>query len=321
MERILQSPSFVLMTHRNRTVCFMNSEEHSNKVRTTTQPVEHGIRLTGDPVGILLIHGLGGTPAEMKYVANGLARAGHTIHVPGLAGHCGSLDDLRAARWEDWYATVEREHETLRETCDRVIVGGLSMGAVLALHHAARQPRDVAGVLLYAPCLWLDGWAMPWYAPLINLVKQRTVADLFKFTENEPWGVKDQRVQAVVRQAMKSGDSSKAGVATLPGSQMFELRRLVKHVKAQIPRVRQPTLVIHPREDDHASLRNLEYLQAYLGGQTTGVVLDDSYHIVTIDQQRQVVVDRSVRFIAQLTKPPVPKLGPEDNLEWLSYRD
>jgi carboxylesterase len=295
----------------------MKPEEHSNEVPTSTQPVEHGIRFAGGPVGILLIHGLGGTPEEMRYVANGLARAGHTVHVPQLAGHCSTLDDLRATRWEDWYATVEREHETLRDTCDGVMVGGLSMGAILALHHAVRQPRDVIGTLLYAPCLWLDGWAMPWYAPLINLVKHRTVADLFSFTENEPWGVKDPRVQAFVRRSMSSGDSSQAGVATLPGSQLFELRRLVKQVKAEIPRVRQPTLVIHPREDDHASLRNLEHLQANLGCQTTGVVLDNSYHIVTIDQQRQVVVDRSVRFIDLLTNPPVSTLGPEDNLEWL----
>jgi carboxylesterase len=295
----------------------MNSAEHWNTAPMSTTPVEHGIRFPGGPIGILLIHGLGGTPAEMRYVAHGLARAGHTVHVPQLAGHCGSLDDLRVKSWEDWYATIEREYATLRETCDDVIVGGLSMGAILALHHAAQHPRDVAGLLLYAPCLWLDGWAMPWYAPLIHIVKHRTIADLFNFTENEPWGVKDQRVQAIVRQAMNSGDSSEAGAATLPGSQMFELKRLVKQVKAEIPRVRQPTLVIHPREDDHASLRNLEYLQVSLGGPTTGVVLDDSYHIVTIDQQRQVVVDRSVRFIAQLTKPPVPTLGPEDNLEWL----
>jgi carboxylesterase len=295
----------------------MNAEEHSNKVPTSTQPVEHGIRLAGGPIGILLIHGLGGTPVEMRYVANGLARAGHTVHVPQLAGHCGTLDDLRVTCWEDWYATVEREHATLRETCDVVIVGGLSMGAILALHHAARHPRDVAGTLLYAPCLWLDGWAMPWYAPLINLVKQRTVADLVDFTENEPWGVKDPRIQAIVRQAMASGDSSQAGVAALPGSQMFELRRLVKHVKAEIPGVQQPALIVHPREDDHASLRNLEHLQANLAGPTTAVVLNDSYHIVTIDQQRQVVVDRSARFIAHLTSPPVPTLGPEDNLEWL----
>lgn len=294
----------------------MSQKDASNPIQTPTPAVDQSIRFDGGPVGILLIHGLGGTPVEMRYVANGLARAGHTVHVPQLGGHCGTIDELRASRWEDWYAAVEREHAMLRETCDLVIVGGLSMGALLALHHAARYPHEVDGTLLYAPCLWLDGWAMPWYGSLAALLKQRSVADFFSFAENEPWGVKDPRMQAIVRQAMASGDSTQAGVATLPGSQMFELRRLVKRVKAEIPRVRQPALVVHPREDDHASLRNLEYLQANLGGPTTGVVLDDSYHIVTIDQQRQVVVDRSVRFIAGLTKPRVQALGPDDRQEW-----
>ena len=279
-------------------------------------PVDHSIRIAGGPIGILLIHGLGGTPVEMRYVANGLARAGHTVHVPQLAGHCGTLADLRKATWQDWYATVEREHHKLRETCDVVIVGGLSMGAILALHHAAQHPRDVAGTMLYAPCLWLDGWAMSWYTPLFALVMSRRFADLFNFAENEPWGVKDPRMQALVRQALTSGDSSQAGVATLPGSQMFELSLLIKQLKPRIPQITQPTLIIHPREDDHASLSNLEYLQMKLAGPTTAIVLDDSYHIVTIDQQRHLVVDRSQRFVAQLARPPIPTLGPDDTLEW-----
>jgi carboxylesterase len=227
------------------------------------------------------------------------------------------LEDLRVTHWEDWYESVELEHTKLREICDTVIVGGLSMGAILALHHAAKHPRDIAGTILYAPCLWLDGWAMPWYTPLFALVPNRAVANLFQFRESEPWGVKDPRIQAMVRQAMDSGDSSQAGVAVLPGSQMFELRRLVKLAKTELPQVRQPSLIIHPREDDHASLRNLGHLQTNLGGLVTNVVLDNSYHIVTIDQQRQLVVDRSVRFIAQLSETAAPTLGVADNLEWL----
>lgn len=293
----------------------MSSDDSRGQERTS--PADHSIRIAGGPVGVLLIHGLGGTPVEMRYVANGIARAGHTVHVPQLAGHCGTLDDLRATRWQDWYATVEREHRALRETCDVVIVGGLSMGALLALHHAAQHPREVDGTMLYAPCLWLDGWAMSWYTPLFGLIMFRSFADLFNFAENEPWGVKDPRMQALVRQAMSSGDNSQAGVATLPGSQMFELRLLIKQLKPRIPQIAQPTLIIHPREDDHASLSNLEYLQTNLAGPITGVVLDDSYHIVTIDQQRQLVVDRSQRFIAHFTNPPAPLLGAEDSLELL----
>ena len=264
------------------------------------RPVDMSIRVAGGRTGILLIHGLGGTPAEMLYVARGLARDGYTVHVPQLDGHCGSVEDLKATTWQHWYATVEKEHRRLREVCDSVVVGGLSMGAILAVHHAAQHPKDVSGMVLYAPCFWLDGWSMPWYASLLSLVTQRWFADLFAFVESEPWGIKNQRTRAIVKKAIDSGDSSRAGIAALPGRQMLELRRLVREVKQEISRVRQPALVIHPREDDHASLRNLEFLQASLQGPTEALVLDDCYHIITLDQQRGLVVDRTARFLSQL---------------------
>lgn len=280
-------------------------------------PPDRSVRIAGGPLGILLIHGLGGTPAEMLYVARGLARGGHTVHVPQLAGHCGSLEDLKATSWQHWYASVETEHRRLREACDTIVVGGLSMGAILALHHAARHPKDVSGLILYAPCFWLDGWSMPWYSSLFSLVTQRWFADLFAFSEREPWGVKNRRVRAIVKQAIDSGDSSQAGVAVLPGRQMLELRRLVKEVKQEISSIRQPALVIHPREDDHASLRNLEFLQSNLEGPTEAVVLDDSYHIITLDQQRQLVVDRTIGLLSQLRRVGMSTYREED-LEWLN---
>lgn len=278
-------------------------------------PVDKSIRMAGGRLGILLIHGLGGTPAEMLYVARGLARDGHTVHVPQLDGHCGSLEDLKATSWQHWYATVEAEHRRLREVCDSVVVGGLSMGAILAVHHAAQHPKDVSGMVLYAPCFWLDGWSMPWYASLFSLVTQRWFADLFAFIEREPWGIKDPRTRAMVKQAIDSGDSSRAGIAALPGRQMLELRRLIKEVKQEISRVRQPALIIHPREDDHASLRNLEFLQANLDGPIEAVVLDDCYHIITLDQQRQLVVNRTARFLAKLRRSETSIYRKSDS-EW-----
>jgi carboxylesterase len=80
---------------------------------------------------------------------------------------------------------------------------------------------------------------------------------------------------------------------------MLELRWLVEDTKRRIGDVRQPTLVVHPREDDRASLSNMKYLQSNLAGLVETVVLDDSYHIVTLDRQRHVVVDRTLDFIAR----------------------
>lgn len=281
---------------------------------------DQSIRIAGGSTGILLIHGLGGTPVEMRYVANGLARAGHTVHVPQLAGHCLGIEDLKATRWEDWYESVEREHDLMRETCDRVVVGGLSMGAVMAVHHAAQHRKDVAGTLLYAPCFWLDGWAMPWYSGFAHLLKSKWLAEWLSFPERDPWGVKDPRTREIVRQAMSSGDNAQAGVLALPGAQMLELQRLIRTTKSELDSIEQPALVMHPREDDHASLRNLELLQARLRGRLEAVVMNDSYHIITIDRQRHLVVDRSVDFVDRLTRSDAEPSAKEDDFDWSAYR-
>jgi carboxylesterase len=264
---------------------------------------DHSETFRGGPVGFLLIHGLGGTPVEMRFVGIGLARAGYTVRCPQLAGHCGSFEDLRATGWRDWYATVAEAHAELRRTCKKVIVGGLSMGAILALHLAAERPGDVHGAALFAPTLKLDGWGIPWYSALFNLVRDRRTADLVTFSERQPYGIKDPRVRALVMAAVNSGDSSQAGQLTNPGRVMLELRWLVATVKRELQGIRQPVLIVHPREDDRASLRNAAYLQGALGGMVETCVLDDSYHIVTVDRQRDLVVQRTAAFARRITAP------------------
>ena len=262
----------------------------------------HSYRFTGGSVGFLLIHGLGGTPMELRFVAQGLARNGHTVVCPQLAGHCGTADDLRATGWKDWYASVEKAHAELIKECDVVIVGGLSMGAMLALHLAANHPDDVHGTALFAPTLWLDGWGVPWYGALFKLVLHKWVADLVPFSEREPFGIKDARVRDLVLGALQSGDSSRAGMLSTPGSSMLELRWLVREVRRELSGIRQPALIIHPREDDRSDVKNAMYLSRNLGGIVDLVVLDDSYHIITLDRQRHVVVDRSHTFATWVDK-------------------
>ena len=84
-------------------------------------------------IGFLLIHGLSGTPMELRYVAQRLEREGHTVYCPLLDGHSGGTKTLGASRWQDWYASVERAHEKLRAVCETVIVGGISAGGILSL--------------------------------------------------------------------------------------------------------------------------------------------------------------------------------------------
>ncbi|MBN9261686.1 MAG: alpha/beta fold hydrolase [Hyphomicrobium sp.] len=256
--------------------------------------------IPGNRVGLLLFHGLGGTPMELRYVAYGVARAGYTVHCPLLAGHGGSVDDVANTTWQDWYTSAEAALQRMRQDCDVVFVGGLSVGAVLALLLAARNPKLVQGTVSYAPIFWLNGWVMPWYARFFNLVHHKWFANKLRFEDADPHGIKDPRVRDLIANALKSADNSVSGIPYTPGGAVLEHRWMVKAFMREAAKVTQPSLVLHPREDDHADINNSEYLQRHLGGRVELVVLDDSYHIITIDRQRQVVVDRTVSFMNQV---------------------
>jgi len=268
-------------------------------------PVDRSYSLAGGRTGFLLIHGLGGTPIELKYVAKGLARQGFTVHCCQLAGHCGSEADLLATGWTDWYESVSAALDRIRQDCDTVIVGGLSMGAVLALHAAAQRPHDVHGLALYAPTLWYDGWSTPWYRFIISICMmsragQFLLSRLYSFVEQEPYGIKDPYIRAVVTASLKSGDSTQAGILVTPGEAVRQLCLLVDVVRPELPSIKTPAFLVQAREDDLSSLKNSEYLQRHLGGLVDTLILDDSYHIVTVDRQRDLVIAGSVAFATLL---------------------
>jgi carboxylesterase len=256
----------------------------------------------GGRIGFLLIHGLGGTPVELRFVAQGLARAGHTVYCCQLAGHCGSVEDLRTSTWEQWYASVEQAHDRLREHCDMIVAGGLSMGAILALHLAHRRPSEVHGLVLYSPTLKLDGWSMPWYSIFLRLMRPSRIRLEFNLPEHEPYGIKDERLRAFVVGSMQSGDSSEAGVFSTPLRSFAHFNSLVDVVRKELGRITTPALIMHPRHDDIASIDNALYLQRKLGGLVDMVVMDDTYHLITLDRQRHLVVERSLTFASALQK-------------------
>jgi len=267
-------------------------------------------RIKGGRVGVLLIHGLCGTPVEMRYVAHGLARAGYTVHCPQVAGHGGTVADLKATTWKDWLDSVETALMELRQECDIVICGGLSTGAVLSLMLAAKYPDLVQGTVLMAPTLWLSGWHVPLHAKLFSLVRHKWIANLFRFPDAEPHGIKDNRIREFIIGALKAGNGAVAGLPATPGGAVLEHRNLVKSLKKHVKSIAQPAMIVHPREDDLAGLDNAWYLQKNLKGMVDMVVLDDSYHNVTIDRQRHVVVDRTIGFVSRLAEQLTAKQRP-----------
>jgi carboxylesterase len=268
-----------------------------------------GFKIKGGRVGILLLHRLCGTPVEMRFVATGLAKLGYTVSCPQLAGHCGSESDLSQSTWNDWYASAEAALHDLQLECDVVIAGGLSTGAVLAVMLAADHPDKVSATALLAPTLWLNGWMIPWYARLFPLIRQKWLAGLFRFPHHSPHGIKDARIRDFLQRARpvaQTGANAVTGHPVTPGAAVFEHGRLVRQVVKIAGRVRQPSVIVHPLEDDYAGLSNATYLRDTLQGPVDLVVLDDCYHIVTVDRQRHLVVEAIARFADGLRVATAP---------------
>ncbi len=253
--------------------------------------------IPGGRVGVLFIHSLGGNPLELRFVAQSLAREGCTVYCPLLPGLGGGTDVSGLSTWSDWYAAAEKALDDLKAHCDTIFVGGMSAGSVVALRLARNHPETVRSLMLFAPTLSPNGWSIPWTFNLFRLVQQKWVARLFRFRQRAPYGIKDERIRNFVFDSYKSDDRPIEDLFGRGGGLVYEFLRLARDVRKGLGDIRQNTLIFHPREDDQSGLSNTLLLQRRLSGLVEAVVLDDSYHMVTLDKQRNLVADRTVDFV------------------------
>lgn len=261
--------------------------------------------------GVLLIHGLTGTPMEMRLLGKGLNRAGFTVCGMQLAGHCGDVEDLLATGWRDWYASVEQAADDMLGKVDQLFVGGLSMGALLALKLAAQRSRQIAGVGVFGATFRYDGWSIPRMARLsflLPLLKAVGIGRHRSFMEQPPYGIRDERLRAQISSAMLSGDSAAAGLPGNPWYSLAEMHELAADVRRRLPQVTSPCLVAHASEDDVASLWNAELVLRRVSAPTELLLLEDSYHMITVDKQRRALVERTAAFFGSIaaTAPGSP---------------
>jgi len=259
--------------------------------------------LRGGRAGVLLIHGLTGTPAEMRFVGKGLNRAGFTVYGMQLAGHCGSEADLLKTGWRDWLRSVIEGADSLRREVDHLFVGGLSMGAVLALQLAIERPQWVDGLGLYGSTFFYDGWTIPRMARLSFLLPLVCGMGLFRrrnFMESFPYGIKDERIRTRIAGAMLDGQSDAAGLPGNPWPSLAEFHKLAWRVRPRLREVRAPCLIMHAADDDIASVRNARLIEGRVTGPTETVLLNDSYHMITVDGERDQVIARSADFFTRI---------------------
>ena len=275
--------------------------------------------MKGGEDAILLFHGLSSSPLELQLLGRGLQRAGYSVYLPHLPGYGDDGNGKRrhVTHCRDWVAQALHEFDAIQARHARVAVGGLCIGALLGLHVAAERPA-VAAVAALSPTLWYDGWSLPWYRFMLPLAGYLPFGKRYSFRERPPYGVKDDRMRAWIAREMANSESSIAGAATLSAPGLLEARRLSHAVRQRLKRVVAPTLVLHAVDDDMASPRSAEYLMRHLGAKRTRLVmLRDSYHMITLDQEKDHVLAELRDFLARSASQDAAS-APHNNVVSLS---
>ncbi|TDR73884.1 alpha/beta hydrolase [Paludibacterium purpuratum] len=276
----------------------MKSAEVTSETVDSLLQAEDHIHLEGGRHAVLLLHGLSGSATEVMYVAKQLNRRGFTVRIPILPGHQTSVHDLANTAWHDWYATAEAHFEQLSANYARVSVSGLCMGSVLSLYLASQKRERVTSVIAMSTTLAYDGYSVPWYSFLLPLVLYTPLKHFWSYKEGGNYGVKNPAIRKRVANSM--GKKSTAFYDRTPATSVLEMRRLIRATKKQLAQVVAPALILHAQEDEVASVSNADYLERHLGSlYTRKIILDDCYHLITVDNQRAQVADEAVKFLSQ----------------------
>ncbi|MEX2290702.1 MAG: alpha/beta fold hydrolase [Mycobacteriales bacterium] len=239
-------------------------------------PGAEPIDLPRGPVGVLLCHGFTGTTQSIRPWAEQLAAADLTVHAPRLPGHGTRWQDLNATRFADWYGELEREFDDLRSRCEPVFVMGLSMGGTLALRLAELRARQVAGIVVVNASLGTDR--------------------------------KDARLAPLLSKVLPSfpgigSDIKKPGVTELaydrlPLRAVASLQQAWPVVSADLPKITCPVLVFRSRIDHVVPpVSGQTLLRGLAGGTVEERILEDSYHVATLDNDAPAIVAGSLDFV------------------------
>lgn len=240
----------------------------------------------GGPIGVVLSHGFTSTPASMLPWAEHLAAAGYTVRLPLLPGHGTTWQDTNRSRWIDWYGAIESAHAELATRCDSVFAGGLSMGGTLVTRLA--EEHTVAGLVLVNP----------------SYATERFDA---RFARYIGWAV---RSRPGIGSDIKMPDMRESALDRTPVQAFASLQRLWKVTLADLSRITAPILLFRSREDHVVEPLSARLLQARAKATTVReVVLEDSYHVATLDNDAPRIFQGSVEFIQSLVPSATPDGG------------
>ena len=234
----------------------------------------------GGPNGALVLHGFTGNPVSMRPVAEALAEAGYAVVMPLLPGHGTTPEDMATTRWSDWVAAAETAYASLAEQVDgKIVVVGLSMGGALAADLTSRHP-EVAGLVAIN-------------AVVTEPAGIREILDLMV-------GAGDEFMDAIGSDIADPEADEKAYDKT-PLQPLVSLMDAMGPLGDALGTIAVPTLVITSRQDHTVEPSNSDVLAAGLGGPVERVYLDNSFHVATLDHDKDEVIRETLAFAARVT--------------------
>ena len=259
-------------------------------------------------IAVVLLHGLCSSPQELLSVDEALKSAGYVtipMNIPGYSFEQKKTKQ-KAKSFEGWIDYVEAEVVKLKETYSKVLLAGISAGANVALGVGVKNSALIDGVILMSTPLILDGWNIPFYHFLFPLALYTPLGWLWSYEEKPPYGLKNERIRAWVAKDLKARRLSSAGASVLEVTHLREHDKLQKHlIKTMNTVAAPPTLVLHASEDEVASLENLRFIQ--MNWKTPFFrchVLENSYHMISWDNDRAEVCQKIVEFLQELAQFP-----------------
>ena len=242
--------------------------------------------------GVLLIHGLTGVPAEMKWVGRALHKKGYSVYAPLLAGHGIDEATLIKTRWQDWLDSTLDAAVDFRTKVDHMFSAGICVGGKLGMLAAKEQPGLLDAVALYSACFRYDGWNVPFHYKLMSYLPLWTAnVPWFKdiqFAETPSIGIKDERLRKAMQRL-----SGEGVLDDFPVPALKEMLSLSKHMKKTLPTMTTPTLILHASEDDLSNPRHARYIDRHIGAPRW---LEDSYHMIHVDREHDKVADMTAEY-------------------------
>lgn len=244
----------------------------------------------GGRVGCLTLHGMTGTPFEVRWLGQHLNEQGWTVYGPRLAGHGTTPDDLKHVHWHEWVAGALAGYELLRQHCDQVFVMGLSMGGALALLLAAQAPVD--GVVTMSAIYDMPILRHPLLPVVSRLIdrapKARDPEARQKFLEHVRAGQIERGEEPVPRPGYD--------VWVLPA--MRQMAAMLRVLHERIGQVTAPALLVHSQADHTVSFDNLQKIYDGIGStEKRQLVLEHSGHVCTEDVEYPQVFAAVTEFV------------------------